>query len=103
MGNLGLKQPLPQRSAAFQQPDIEFGERAKAFFARVLPDSPPAILNVLLDNAFLPAGGDIAEVRIEQVVRGHGREARINDATLAFLYLVDGRLHPPQGGTEVLS
>ena len=87
MGNLGLKQPLPQRSAAFQQPDIEFGERAKAFFARVLPDSPPAILNVLLDNAFLPAGGDIAEVRIVQVMRGHAEKRVLTMRLLPLLTL----------------
>ena len=68
---LGMPQFLPQCSAAFQQPGIEFGKRTEAFLAGVLPDPSPAVLNVLLDHAFLPAGGDIAEVRIEQVVRSH--------------------------------
>ena len=53
----------------------------------------PAILDILLDDAFLPAAGDIAEIRIKQVVGGHRREARIDDAGFAFLHLIHGRLH----------
>ena len=61
--------------------------------ARILPKPQPTILDVLLDDAFLPAAGDIAEVRVEQVVGGHRREARIDDAGFALLHLVDRRLH----------
>ena len=90
---LGVAQFLPQRPAANQQPDVEFGKGAEAFLAGVLPDPSPAILDVLLDDAFLPAAGDVAEVRIEQVVRGHRGKARIDDPGLALLDLVHRRLH----------
>ena len=59
----------------------------------VLPESAPAVLNVLLDDAFLPSGSNIAEVGIEQVVRGHRRKALINDPRLALLDLVHRGLH----------
>ena len=90
---LGVAQFLPQRPAARQQPDIEFGKGAESFLGRFLPDAPPAVLHVLLDDAFLPATGDVAEVGIEQIVRGHGGKARIDDPPLALLDLVDGGLH----------
>ena len=57
---LGVAQFLPQRPATFQQPDIEFSEGAEAFLGRILPDTPPAILDVLLDDADRAAGGDVA-------------------------------------------
>jgi hypothetical protein len=40
-----------------------------ALFSDLGPDLPAPILHILLDDAFLPAGGDIAKVRIEQVRR----------------------------------
>ena len=76
-----------------RQPDIEFGKAAKAFFACVLPDAPAAVLHVLLDNALLPAAGDVAEVRIEQVVRGHRGKSGVHNPPLANADLVDRGLH----------
>ncbi len=72
---LGVTQLLPQCPAANQQPGVEFIKGTETFFAGVLPDPLPAILDILLDDAFLPAAGDIAEVGIEQVVRGHRGKA----------------------------
>src|SRR5450759_2953675 len=66
---------------------------AETLLAGFLPDAPPAVLHVLLDNTFLPAAGDIAEVGIKQVVRGHGGKARVDDACLALLDLVHRSLH----------
>jgi hypothetical protein len=60
---------------------------------RVDPDAPAAVLHVLLDDALLPAAGDVAEVGVDQVVRAHGREALVDDAALALLDLVHRRLH----------
>jgi len=94
-GNAGVRMLhlRPQGAAACFQPDIEFIERTKVLCLGVHPDSPPGILHVLLDHPFLPAGGHVAEVRIKQVVRRHGKETCIDDATVAFGNLVHGRAH----------
>ncbi|CZT26262.1 hypothetical protein PCPL58_p4001 (plasmid) [Pseudomonas cerasi] len=57
------------------------------------PDSPPAVLHVLFDDAFLPARGHVAEVRIEQIVRAHHGKPGIDRAAFAFVNLVDSRFH----------
>ncbi len=59
----------------------------------VQPDAPPAVLHVLLNDALFPARGDVAEVRVEQVVGAHHRKAGIHRAAFALVGLVDGRLH----------
>ncbi len=41
------------------------------------------VLDVLLDQPLLPAGGWIAELGLEQEVADHGREARVDLALLA--------------------
>ena len=51
------------------------------------------ILYVLLNLPFLPAGSGVAELRLEQEVAHHGREADVDLAFLAAADLVDGRLH----------
>lgn len=58
-----------------------------------MPDMAAHILNILLDNAFLPAGGNIAEIWIKQVMCGHGKEARVHHASIAFGNLIHGGLH----------
>src|SRR5450755_2034819 len=45
------------------------------------------------DDALLPARGNVAEVRVEQVVRAHHGEARIDDSPFTLLDPVDGGLH----------
>ena len=46
-----------------------------------------------LDDPFLPTGGGITEIRLEQVVRDHGVEAGVDDAAVTLANLVDGGLH----------
>lgn len=57
----------------------------------IKPDSPPAVLNVLFDDALFPARSDGAEVRIEQVVRAHYGKPGIDRTAFAFVDLVDSR------------
>jgi hypothetical protein len=77
-----------------RQPYVQFGKAREALLQRRLPDAPARILHALLDAALLPAGRDIAEVRIDQIVRRHRRKARIDDARLAAArHAIDRRLH----------
>jgi hypothetical protein len=89
----GMARLRPHRAAALEQPAIELGEAAKAPLAGLLPDAPATVLDVLLHDALLPARGDVAEVGVEQVVRGHGGKARVDHPRLARLDLVNGGLH----------
>ena len=61
--------------------------------------------DVLLDPPLLPPGGWIAELRLEQEVADHGREARVDLALLSAPDLVDGGSHivvdaPPRHAAE---
>jgi len=51
------------------------------------------ILDILLDLSFLPAGSRVAELRLEQIMAGHGLKAYIDVTLLATSNLVDGRAH----------
>src|SRR6185437_8567279 len=57
------------------------------------PQPMARVLDVLLDLALLPAGGRIAELRLEQEVADHGRETRVDLALLSAADLVDGSSH----------
>ena len=83
----------PQGSATFAQPGVEFGKRRPLNLLRIQPNTPAAVLHVLLHDAFLPTAGHVAEVGIEQVMGAHRRESRIDDTTLALLHLVHRSLH----------
>ena len=83
----------PDGAATLAQPGIELGEGAKAACPGLNPDTPAAVLHVLLHHAFLPAESDVAEVRVKQVVAAHGGKAGVDDAPLALLDLVHRRLH----------
>ena len=74
---------FPGGHALRGEPHIQFGEAREALLAGGLPDAPPRVLHALLDAAFLPARGDIAEVGVEEIVRRHRRKPRIDDARLA--------------------
>mmetsp|Transcript_44314 Transcript_44314/g.78330 ORF Transcript_44314/g.78330 Transcript_44314/m.78330 type:complete len:366 (+) Transcript_44314:5222-6319(+) len=90
---LGVRGLGPAGAAALGEPGIERGQVWPAPFARFAPDLAPAVLHVLLDDALLPAGGRVAELGLEQVMRAHGLEARVDRALLADADLVDRGLH----------
>ncbi len=105
MAKLRVAQFAPTIATALAQPGIEFIERAPLALLGIQPDAPAAVLDVLLDHAFLPTTGNIAEVGIKQVVRTHGREAGIDHTLLALLDFIDSRLHvvvdaPPRDASQ---
>ena len=51
------------------------------------------ILNVLLNLPLLPAGGTITEIRLEEIMVGHCREAEIDTALLAAPDFIHGGSH----------
>ena len=83
----------PGGPALFAEPGVQAVEIGPAAFGGLLPDLPAPVLDVLLDNAFLPAGGPVAELGVEQVVAAHGVEAGVDGALFAMPDLVDGGLH----------
>src|SRR5665647_1636761 len=83
----------PQSATAYFKPGIQLIERAEALLPGIHPDTTTRVLHILLDDALLPAGGDIAKVRVEQVMRRHGEEACIDDATITFGDFIYGSLH----------
>lgn len=70
-----------------------FAKGGKALVLRLQPDTPPAVLDILFDNALFPPRGNVAEVGIEQVVRAHHRKAGIDRTAFALVNPVDGGLH----------
>ena len=58
-----------------------------------MPDASARVLDVLLDLALLPAGSAVAELRLEQVVAGHRREAAVDLALLAGANPIDCGAH----------
>ena len=89
----GVADLTPQGAAALAQPGVELIKGMPLARLRLNPDSPAAVLDVLLHDTLLPATGDVAEVGIKQVVRAHDGKAGIDDAALALFDLVHGGLH----------
>ncbi|MCY1430435.1 hypothetical protein D9M71_463840 [compost metagenome] len=75
------------------KPDVQLLEGMEHAILSIKPDTPPAVLYVLFDNAFFPAGSHVAEVRVEQVVGTHDSKPGIDCAAFAFVDLVDSRFH----------
>ena len=88
---LGMADRVPLGLAAPLEPGVERGEVGE--LGHLVPDARPGVLHGLLDLALLPAGGRVAEVRLEQEVPGHGPEARVHGARLAAADRIDRRLH----------
>lgn len=65
--------PHPGPLAALLQPPVQSIETLRLWDR--LPQTVPCILDVLLDLAFLPPRGRIAELGFEQVVADHRQEA----------------------------
>ncbi len=87
----GVPRLLPQQHALVGQPVVERRQRAER--RHLLPEPVPAVLDVLLDLPLLPAGGDVAELGVKQVVAHHRAEPRVDLADLAGTHPVDGGLH----------
>src|SRR5271154_5537828 len=66
----------PLFDAAFLEPGVERSQVREA--GQRLPQPPPRILHVLLNLALLPAGSRVTEIRLEQIMAGHGGKARIH-------------------------
>jgi hypothetical protein len=90
-GCSGWRDLLPQGQTARLEPDVELGQAAKR--RRAVPDPPPRVLDILLDLAFLPAGGTVAELGLEQIVARHRREAGVDRALLARADAIDCGAH----------
>ena len=84
---------MPRLPALLGQPVVQSSEIRPALATGHLPDLPTAIQHVLLDDAFLPASGTVAEFRVEQVMSAHGVKSGIDGAFLAAPDFVDGGLH----------
>ncbi len=81
----------PEIDAAPFQPRVQGLEIGKAWHG--LPEPMARVLDILLNLSLFPAGCWIAEVRIEQVVAGHGQEAGIDLALFAATNPVHRRPH----------
>lgn len=81
----------PQLPASGLQPLVQGLQRGEVRHG--LPEPMTGILYVLLDLPLLPAGGRVAELRLEQEVAHHGREADVDLALLAPADFIDGRSH----------
>ena len=83
----------PKHFAPHSQPSVEFSKAAKELLPRIVPYTTATILYVLLYNAFLPTRGDIAEIRVKQVMCRHGIKARIDNTPFATQDFIHGSLH----------
>src|SRR5512139_1153917 len=72
-----VSEHLPQATTTAFQPGVEFIQTVELRLIGFLPEPLAAVLNVLLDLAFLPTGSHIAELGVKQIVGRHHAEARI--------------------------
>ena len=93
LGVIGVRRFRPYRSAAVRKPRVQLDKCAKPLLTCLDPNPPAAVLNILLNDAFLPPRGDVAEISIKQVMAAHGLKASVDHALFAFLDLVDSGLH----------
>lgn len=83
----------PERTTALAESDVQLLEGMEHAVLSIEPDSSPAVLHLLFDDAFFPARGHVAEVRIEQIVRAHHGKPGVDHAAFAFVDFVDSRFH----------
>ena len=84
---------IPHRPTALTVPGVHLDEVAEALFGRGHPYAPTAVLHVRLNQALLAAARDVAEVRLEQIMRTLRCEALVDGPALAVFDLIDRRLH----------
>ena len=58
-----------------------------------MPDAGSPVAHVLLDDALLPAAGNVAELWLKQVVARHGFKAGVDLSFLACQHLIDSGFH----------
>ncbi|SAK79557.1 curlin minor subunit CsgB [Caballeronia glebae] len=68
---LWMSQLLPGLLASLRQPYVEDLERLPSNIDCIVPNLSTPVLNVLLNDAFLPAGRSVAEFRLEEIVAAH--------------------------------
>ena len=88
---LRMAQFRPEGDATRRQPVVQVGQRIEGRGA--VPNPVPGILDVLLDLAFLPARGGVAELGIEHVVVDHDLEAQVDLPLPSLANPVDRGLH----------
>ena len=81
----------PKLLAAGFQPFLQGIQGGKA--RNGLPQPMTGVLDVLFDLPLLPARRRITELGLEEIVTGHGEEARIDITLLSTPDLVDGGFH----------
>ena len=80
----------PLGYALFFQPGVQLSQIAEA--GHRLPQPAPSVLDVLLDLSLLPTRSRIAEIRLEQIVAGHGGKSCVDLPRLSGPDLVDSGL-----------
>ena len=81
----------PLRGAPLLEPGVEGIKIREA--GQWLPQTPAGILHILFHLTLFPARGRIAELGLEQVMAGHGREPGVDLPGLARADPVDRSLH----------
>src|SRR6185437_11807317 len=98
-----MSQLLPGLLASLGKPYVQDLKRLPPDTDCIVPNLSAPVLDVLLNDAFLPAGRTVAELRLEQVVAAHRMEARVDSSLLTRPNLIDGGLHvviyPASGNT----
>lgn len=85
-----MKQLVPERTTTLPELGIQFFEGVEHAILSIEPDTSPAVLNALFDNAFFPSP---RPVRIKQTVRTHPGKPSIDRAALTLVDLIDSGLH----------
>lgn len=86
-----MQQLFLGRTTAWAEPGTQFLKGVEHAVLSVKPNAPATVLNVIFDNALFPSRDYVAEIRIEQVVRGYPGKPSIDYAALAFIDVIDNR------------
>ena len=86
-----MRNLAPEFLTATFQPIVQRFKGWKA--GRDLPEPMTGVPDVLFDLALLPSRRRIAKIRIEQIMTGHRRKARVNLPLLAGADTIHGGAH----------